>query len=69
MRSSGGESFAGANKINPGIRDLSSMARGIYETNDSNYDNEELELFRTNKEIKQLIENLEKSTNARKSES
>ena len=69
MRSSGGESFAGANKINPGIRDLSGMARGIYETNDSNYDNEELELFRTNKEIKQLIENLEKSTNARKSES
>jgi len=69
IRSSGGESFAGANKINPGIRDLSSIGRGIYETNDSNYDNEELELFRTNKEIKQLIENLEKSTNARKSES
>jgi hypothetical protein len=61
--------MAGRNAVVPGIRDLSALGRGIYEANESNYDSEELELFRTNKEIKSLIENLEKSTNARKSES
>ena len=63
------KSMAGRNAVVPGIRDLSALGRGIYEANESNYDSEELELFRTNKEIKSLIENLEKSTNARKSES
>jgi hypothetical protein len=68
MRSQGGESLAGKSAIFPGLRDLSSTMNGIYESQQSNYDNEELELFRTNKEIKNLIENLEKSTNARKNE-
>jgi len=69
MRSQGGESLAGKSTIFPGLRDLSSVMNGVYESQQSNYDNEELELFRTNKEIKNLIENLEKSTNARKNES
>lgn len=60
-RSQGGQSFAGRSAIYPGIR-------GLYENKESNYDNEELEIFRTNIEIKNLIENLEKSTNARKNE-
>ena len=69
MRSQGGESLAGKSSIFPGIRELSPLTNGVYESQQSNYDNEEIELFKTNKEIKNLIENLEKSTNARKNES
>jgi len=69
MRSQGGESLAGKSSIFPGIRELSPLANGVYESQQPNYDNEEIELFKTNKEIKNLIENLEKFTNARKNES
>ncbi len=70
MSSQGGKSLAGKSKVFPGLRDLSPSMKGIYESKQSNYDDqEELELFRTNVEIKRLIENLENSNNARKNES
>lgn len=69
MGSQGGKSYAGKNKVFPGLRDLSPSMKGIYESKQPIYDDEESELFRTNIEIKRLIENLENSKNARKNES
>jgi hypothetical protein len=70
MSSQGGKSLAGKSKVFPGLRDLSPSMKGIYESKQPNYDDqEELELFRTNIEIKRLIETLENSNNARKNES
>lgn len=69
MSSQGGKSLAGKSKVFPGLRDLSPSMKGIYESKQHIYDDEESELFRTNIEIKRLIENLENSKNARKNES
>ena len=65
MNSRGGKSYAGKDEYFPGIRDLSSSMNGIFESDESTYDDEK-ELFETRKEIKVLIENLETSSNARK---
>ena len=63
MRSSGGESFAGIDKLFAGSRELSSLANGIAENIESNYDLEEKMLFNSNNEINKLIESLENKNN------
>jgi hypothetical protein len=63
MRSSGGESFAGIDKIYPGKREFSALANGIAEDIQSTYDMEEQLLFNSNYEVDRLIESLEKTNN------
>jgi len=65
MNSKGGKSYAGRDEYFPGIRDLSALKNGIFESDESTYKDEK-ELFETRKEIKVLIENLEAYSNARK---
>jgi hypothetical protein len=63
MRSSGGESFAGIDKLFAGSREFSSLANGIAENIESNYDLEEKMLFNSSNEINKLIESLENKNN------
>jgi hypothetical protein len=63
MRSSGGESFAGIDKIYPGKREFSALANGIAEDIQSTYDMEEQLLFNSSYEVDRLIESLEKTNN------
>jgi hypothetical protein len=65
MRSSGGESFAGIDKIYPGKREFSSLGNGIAESKQSNYDIEEQALFNNTHEVEKLIESLEKTQNGK----
>lgn len=65
MRSSGGESFAGIDKIYPGKREFSSLGNGIAESKQSNYDIEEQSLFNNTHEVEKLIESLEKTQNGK----
>ena len=46
-------------QLMPGALELLGLGKGISEDVDSNYNNEEKKLFRINREVKQLIQELE----------
>ena len=71
MRSDAGASYGKNTTTNtmPGLKDLSSLANGIFESKETTYKNEETKLLQVNKELKDFAESLtrnqrlEKTTN------
>jgi len=60
-----GKSYAGMDNTFPGYREFAGLANGIMEGNESNYDDEEYNLFKSAHEIDQLIESLENKKNVK----
>ena len=65
MSSDAGSNLASSTSrnINKGYQDLSRLARGIKEQEDSNYKREEKKIFEINSEVKRLITELETKKN------
>ena len=59
-----GDTFASRRDILPGFE----LAKGIYESKESNYENEEKKVFEVNTEIKKLINELESKDNEAKAQ-
>ena len=71
MRSDAGDSYGKNTATNtmPGLKDLSALANGIFESKETNYKNDENKILKANQELKSFaeslskIEKLEKNTN------
>ena len=61
MKGSYSKETAGSNRRNifPGMQGMTSLARGIYEENETSYYDEERKLFEVSREVKDLISKLE----------
>ena len=62
MNSQAGNSIASNSieNIYKGMHDMSSLARGIYESEDTIYDKEEIRISKVNSDVSRLLESLEK---------
>ena len=71
MRSDAGDSYGKNTTTNtmPGLKDLSSLANGIFESKETTYKRDETKILKANKELKDFAESLtrnqrlEKTTN------